>query len=54
MVVQWLKLHAPNTGDLGSIPGQGTRLHMQQPRVHQLQPNILQAATKTEDPSGHS
>ena len=25
MVVQWLRLCAPNAGDLGSIPGQGTR-----------------------------
>ena len=25
LVVQWLRLHAPNAGDLGSIPGQGTR-----------------------------
>ncbi|TEA42709.1 hypothetical protein DBR06_SOUSAS1610227, partial [Sousa chinensis] len=25
LVVQWLRLHAPNTGGLGSIPGQGTR-----------------------------
>ena len=26
LVVQWLKLHTPNAGDLGSIPGQGTIL----------------------------
>ena len=25
LVVQWIRLHAPNTGDPGSIPGQGTR-----------------------------
>ena len=25
LVFQWLKLHAPNTGGSGSIPGQGTR-----------------------------
>ena len=31
-VVQQLRLHAPNAEDLGSIPGQGTRLHMQQLR----------------------
>ena len=36
-MVQWLRLHAPNTGDL---PGQETRSHM-------LQLKILQAATKT-------
>ena len=28
LVVQWLRLHAPNAGGLGSIPGQGTRFHM--------------------------
>ena len=26
-MVQWLRLHAPNTGGPGSIPGQGTRSH---------------------------
>ena len=25
---QWLRLHAPYAGGLGSIPGQGTRSHM--------------------------
>ena len=25
LVVQWLRLHTPNAGGLGSIPGQGTR-----------------------------
>ena len=28
LVVQWLRICAPNAGDLGSIPGQGTRSHM--------------------------
>ena len=28
LVVQWLRLHAPNAGSPGSIPGQGTRSHM--------------------------
>ena len=27
LVVQWLRLHAPNAGGLGLIPGQGTRSH---------------------------
>ena len=31
LVVQWLKLHAPNSGSLGLIPGQGTGSHMPQP-----------------------
>ena len=26
LVVQWLRLHAPNTGGMGSIPGQGTKI----------------------------
>ena len=39
LVVQWLKLHAPNAGGPSSIPGQGTRSHM-------LQLNILYAASK--------
>ena len=29
----WLRLHAPNTGSLGLIPGQGTRFHMPQPKI---------------------
>ena len=28
LVAQELRLHAPNAGELGSIPGQGTRSHM--------------------------
>ena len=28
LVVQWLRLYAPNAGCLGSIPGQGTRSRM--------------------------
>ena len=43
MVVQWLRLCAPNAGGLGSIRGQGTRSHMPQLK-------ILHAAMKTEDP----
>ena len=27
-VVQWLRLNTPDIGDLGLIPGQGTRFHM--------------------------
>ena len=30
LVVQWLRLHAPNSGDPDSIPGQITRSHMLQ------------------------
>ena len=28
LVVQWLRLHAPNAGGPGSSPGQGTRYHI--------------------------
>ena len=48
---QWLKCHTPNVGDLGSIPGQGTRSQMLQLRVHMLYLNILYAAMNTEDPT---
>ena len=41
LVVQRLRLRAPNVGGLGSIPGQGIRSHMQQLK-------IPHAATKTQ------
>ena len=47
LVVQWLRLCTPNAGGPGLIPGQGTRSHMLQLRVHMLQLKILYAATKT-------
>ena len=28
LVVQWIRLHTPNAGGQGSIPGQGTRSHV--------------------------
>jgi len=31
--MQWLRLHTPSVGGLGSIPGQGTRSHMPQLKV---------------------
>ena len=37
LVVQWLRLHAPNAEGLGSIPDQGTRSHMLQLSVCMLQ-----------------
>ena len=49
-MVQWLRLHAPNAGGLGSIPGQGTRSHMLQLRAHIPQPKVPHAATK-KDPA---
>ncbi|TEA31306.1 hypothetical protein DBR06_SOUSAS710061, partial [Sousa chinensis] len=46
LVVQWLRLHAPNAGGPGSIPGQGTRCHMPQLRSHVPQLKITHTATK--------
>ena len=43
--VQWLRLHTPNAGGLGSL-GQGTRSHMPQLRVCMLQLKIPHATTK--------
>ena len=34
LVAQWMRLHTPNAAGPGSFPGQGTRSHMLQPRVH--------------------
>ncbi|TEA41389.1 hypothetical protein DBR06_SOUSAS7910066, partial [Sousa chinensis] len=33
LMVQWLRLHAPNSEGPGSIPGQRTRSHMPQLRA---------------------
>ena len=49
-MVQGLRLCAPNTGGPGSIPGQGTRFHMSQIRVHMVQLNILHEATWIDNP----
>ena len=48
LVAQWLRLHAPNAGGQGSNPGQGTRSHMLQLRVHTPQLKIQHEATKTQ------
>ena len=42
-VVRRLRLHAPNAGGLGSIPGQGTKSHMLQLK------KIPHAITKIQD-----
>ncbi|TEA37546.1 hypothetical protein DBR06_SOUSAS27610003, partial [Sousa chinensis] len=49
LVVQWLKLRAPNAGGLGLIPGWGIRSHMLQLRVPMPQLKIPHATT--EDPT---
>ena len=46
LVVQWLRLHTPNAGGLGLIPGQGTRSHVQQLKILQAATKILHTATK--------
>ena len=45
-MVQWVRLHAPNAGGPGSIPGQGTRSHTHAATKHATT-KILRAATKT-------
>ena len=50
LVVQWLRLHAPNAADLSSIPGGGSRAHMLQLRVSTSQLKILHDAMKIKDP----
>ena len=45
VVVQWLRLCAPNARGLGSIPGQGTRFHM---------PQLKSLHAATEDQTCHS
>ena len=51
LVLQWLRLCAPNAGVSGSIPGQETISHMPQLRVCMLQLNILHASMKIKDPA---
>ena len=33
LIVQWLRLRAPNAGDLGFIPAQGSRSYMPQLKI---------------------
>ena len=48
LVIQSLRFHPPTAGSPGSIPGQGTRSHMLQLRVHKLEWDILSATFKTQ------
>ena len=55
LVVQWLRLRAPNAGGAGLIPGQGTRCHMLQlkipnaaMKIPHMAMKILHAATNTQ------
>ena len=49
LVVQWVRLHAPNAGGLGSTPGGGTRSHMHAATksLHAATKKILCATTKS-------
>ena len=53
LVVQWLRL-CSNAGGLGSIPSQGTRSHVLQPRIHMPQLKISHATTNVKDPTCHN
>ena len=44
LVAQWLRLCAPNAGDLSLIPGQQTRLHLPKPR-----PGVVKKKKKKEN-----
>ena len=46
LLVQWLRLHAPNAGGSGSIPDQGTRSYTPQLRSFMPQLKILHVPTK--------
>ena len=48
LVVQWLRLCAPDAKGQGSVSVQGTRSHMPQIRVCILKLKILCATTKTQ------
>ena len=50
LVVQWLRVHAPNARSLASTPGGGTRTHKPQLRVCMLQLKILHISMKIEAP----
>ena len=54
LVVQWLRVHAPNARSLGSTPGGGTRTHKPQLRVCMLQLKILHISMKIEAPMCHT
>ena len=47
LVIQWLGFCASNAGGPGSIPGQGTRVHMEQLRVCMAKQKILHALMKS-------
>ena len=48
LVVQWLRLHTPNAGHLGSVPGWGAGSRMPQLKILHMATKILRAAAKTQ------
>ena len=54
LLVQGLRLCAPNAGGLGLIPGQGNRSHMPQLRVPTPQLKILDSGVEIRDTMSHS
>ena len=48
LVIQWLRIQAPNAESPGLIPGQGTRSHMLQLKIPRATRKIPHAATKTQ------
>ena len=53
LVVPRLGLCTSNAGGMGLVPGEGTRSHMQQLRIHMSKLKILLAATKIDDLASH-
>ena len=61
LVVQWVRVCAPNAGGPGSIPGLGTRSHLPQrrsctPQLRVCMPQLqkIPHATTTKDPTCHN
>ena len=50
-MVQWLSVHAPNAGGLGSVPGQGTRSHTLQQGVLMLHLKMKGLVCCNQDPA---
>ena len=48
-MIQWLRLQAPNAGDLDLIPCQGTRSHKPQLRVQVLQLRLSEIKLKKKE-----
>ena len=54
LVVQWLRLQTPNTGDTGLIPGQGKRAHMAQLKFLHAASKTPHSTMKVREPACHS